>query len=234
MDSKANLRVGVVLFFIITVSLFYIFDGQQYISLAKFQDSKSQLIANYQANRLLTIAAFAGIYSLVTAISLPVATILTLAGGAIFGWQLATIIIVVAASVGSLVPFLAGRFVLQNWIHRKFEKVIKKLNRGIAKDGWLYLFAARLSLVVPFYALNFASGATSMTIATYFSATLLGIIPGVIIYSFAGTQLGNTTQLTDAINPGTVLALVGISILPLAGRYLQNKYKLRSQDTTRG
>jgi len=81
-----------------------------------------------------------------------------------------------------------------------------------------------MNAAIPFYALNFASGATKMSARTYFSATLVGITPGVLVYSYAGTQLGDATRASDVVSFQVVLALIGISLLPLVGKYLQRKY----------
>jgi len=227
MSHKNTVRLALVILFFILLAAFYLFDGNEYISLEKFQQFREDLVANYNSNRLQFILIYAVLYILIAATTMPVATIFTLSGGAIMGWQVTAPVVVVAASIGSLVPFYLSRFILRDFIKRKFQKSIDKLNRGIERSGWWYLLTARMSAVLPFYALNFASGATDIHVRRYFTATLLGIIPGVLVYSYAGSQLGDTTTLREAVEPQIVVILLLISFLPIGTKNIFNKFQNR-------
>jgi uncharacterized membrane protein YdjX (TVP38/TMEM64 family) len=96
----------------------------------------------------------------VTALSLPGATIVTLAGGAMFGLGWGLLLVSFASSIGATLAFLTARFLLRDSVQSRFGQRLADMDRGIQKDGAFYLFTLRLVPVVPFFVINLLMGLT--------------------------------------------------------------------------
>ena len=149
------------------VAAYFVFDLGQYFSLGYLKSQQAAIDAYYRSNPLQTAAGFFLIYVAVTGLSLPGATIMTLAAGAIFGLLWGTVIVSFASSVGATLAFLASRFVLKDSVQAKFGDKLKAINAGIEKDGAFYLFTLRLVPAFPFFVINLVMGLTPIRLATF-------------------------------------------------------------------
>src|SRR5258708_18304491 len=131
------------------VGAYFSFDLGQYFSLAYLKSRQAAIDGYYSSNPLQTVAVFFLVYVAVTGLSLPGATIMTLAGGAIFGLLWGTIIVSFASSIGATLSFIASRFVLKDSVQAKFGDKLRAVNAGIAKDGAFYLVTLRLVPACP-------------------------------------------------------------------------------------
>ena len=105
---------------------------------------------------------FFAVYVVTVALSLPIAVVLSLVGGALFGRWLGTGVVSVAATAGATLAFLSSRYLLRDWVQRRFARLLGPLNDGVAHDGIFYLFTLRLMPVVPFWLINLGMGLTPM------------------------------------------------------------------------
>jgi uncharacterized membrane protein YdjX (TVP38/TMEM64 family) len=160
-------------------------------------------------------------YVAVTGLSLPGATILTLAGGFLFGALLGTLFVNLGATTGATLAFLVSRYLLRDWVEQKFGKWLGPVQQGFAKNAFGYLMTLRLIPLFPFFVVNLVSGLTRMNVGTYVVATALGIIPGSFVYAYAGRQLGTINSLKDIASPGVIGAFVLLGLLAL----VPNLYK---------
>lgn len=212
--SRTSLLSGVV----ILISLFFIFDLQQYLTL-EFLKSQQHAIQAYSHNNPLTaFMLYMLIYIAATALSLPGATILTLAGGAIFGLFWGVIIVSIASTIGATGAFLAARFLFKDTVEQKFSERLKTINAGISKNGIFYLFTLRLVPVVPFFMINLLMGLTTISAKTFFWVSQVGMLPGTIVYINAGTQLGKIESLSDILSPALLASFVLLGIFPLIAK----------------
>ena len=141
------------------IAAFIVFDLGHYFSLSYLKSQQAAVEEVYRANPLQTVAAFFLIYVAATGLSLPGATILTLAAGAIFGLLWGTVIVSFASSIGATLAFLASRFLFRDAIQAKFGDKLRAINAGIDKDGAFYLFTLRLVPALPFFVINLVDGA---------------------------------------------------------------------------
>ncbi|HEY9096197.1 MAG TPA: FAD-dependent oxidoreductase, partial [Hydrogenophaga sp.] len=173
----------------------------------------------------------AGVYFLVyvatTALSLPGATIITVAGGAIFGLLWGTVIVSFASSLGATLAFLMSRFVLRSSIENKFGNRLAEINQGMAKDGAFYLFTLRLIPVVPFFVINLVMGLTTMKARTFYGVSQIGMLAGTLVYVNAGTQLGQLESLKGVLSPGLIGSFVLLGLFPLIARKIVEGIKKR-------
>ena len=131
------------------IGAFFLFDLQQYLTLASLKSRQAAFAEFYAGNRLLTIAGYMAIYILATALSLPGAIILTLAGGALFGLGIGFVAISFASSIGATLAFLAARFLLRDSVQSRFGERLRAINDGVRKEGAFYLFSLRLVPIFP-------------------------------------------------------------------------------------
>ena len=128
------------------VGAFFYFDLGAYLTLEGFKSRQAALSAAVDANPLRAALIFFAVYVAVAATSFPGAAILTLVGGAIFGFWTGLLLVSFASSVGATLAFLSARFLLRDFVQGKFGDRLKPINEGVDKDGAFYLFALRLVL----------------------------------------------------------------------------------------
>ena len=181
----------------------------------------------YRTNPLQTMAAFFLVYVAATGLSLPGATILTLAAGAIFGLLWGTVIVSFASSIGATLAFLASRYLLRDSIQAKFGDKLKAINAGIEKDGAFYLFTLRLVPAFPFFVINLVMGLTSIKTRTFYWVSQLGMLAGTIVYVNAGTQIAQIESAAGILSPALIASFTLLGIFPLIAKKIVAVIKAR-------
>ncbi len=168
------------------------------------------------------VAGFLGVYVTIVALSLPGATIATLAGGFLFGLFPGVFYNVGAATVGAVLIFLAARMGLGDRLAARLDAAsggIGRLKRGLDRDQWSVLFLMRLVPVVPFFVANVIPGLLAVPLHRYVVTTALGILPGALVYTSVGAGLGEVfdtgarPDLGVIFEPYVLLPLLGLSLL---------------------
>ncbi|MDP3512404.1 MAG: FAD-dependent oxidoreductase [Sulfuritalea sp.] len=185
-------------------------------------------IENYrQANPWLAAGIFFAIYVVVTALSLPGAAVMTLAGGAVFGLLWGTVLVSFASSLGATLAFLAARFLLRDWVAARFGQRLQAIDAGIRREGGFYLFTLRLVPVFPFFVINLLMGLTPMRTATFYWVSQLGMLAGTLVYVNAGTQLAGIESLSGILSPGLIASFALLGIFPLIAKKIVDTVKAR-------
>ena len=222
-----NIKVIIALAVVALIAAFFIFDLGQYLSL-DFLKSKHQLLVDYyQQNKVVSIAAFFLLYVAVAALSLPGAALLTLAGGAIFGFLTGVIIVSFASTIGATLAFLFSRFMFRDAVQNKFSTHLETINNGIAEEGAFYLFTLRLIPVVPFFVVNLLMGLSSIKTLVFAGVSQLGMLPGTAVFVNAGNQLAQIDTLKDILSPTLLFAFALLGIFPIVAKKLLEYYKSR-------
>jgi pyruvate/2-oxoglutarate dehydrogenase complex dihydrolipoamide dehydrogenase (E3) component/uncharacterized membrane protein YdjX (TVP38/TMEM64 family) len=202
----------------VIVLIFFYFDLEQYLSL-EYVKTQQQIIDQYYAeNRALTLIVFFVLYVLITGVSLPGATVLTLAGGAIFGLITGLILISFASTIGASIAFLVSRYLFRDAVQTRFGTSLKAINDGIDKDGPFYLFALRLVPAFPFFVINLVMGLTTLRLWTFFWVSQLGMFAGTVVYVNAGTQLAQIESASDIFSGEILLSFLLLAMLPFVGK----------------
>ena len=204
----------------LAIGAFFALGLQRFLSLSALKSQHQALQALAEAYPLRSAALFFVGYTLITALSIPGATILTLAAGALFGLWQGTLIASFGAAVGATLAFLSARFLLRDAVQRRFGQRLIPFNEGIARDGAFYLLSLRLLPVVPFVLINLLMGLTPIRLRTYYLTSQLGMLPGALVYVYAGTQLAQIGSLNDILSPRLVWAFVLLGMFPLLARRL--------------
>ena len=200
------------------VVAFFALGLNQYLTLATLKQSRDTLAAYYLQYPAALIAAYFTAYVLITALSVPGATVMTLAGGALFGLYTGSVIISFASSIGATLAFLVSRYLLQNTVQQRFGNRLTAINAGIRKEGAVYLFTLRLVPVFPFFVINLVMGLTPMRTWTFYWVSQLGMLAGTLVYVNAGTRLGEIQQLSDVLSPGLLASFALLGVFPLVAK----------------
>jgi len=216
------LKITLALFFALAIALFFYFDGTQYLSLEALKAKRLALADWVSGHFAVAILAYVGIYIAVTALSLPGALVLTLAGGALFGLIWGTIAVSFASSIGATLAFVAARFLLGDSIRKRFADRLKVIEEGIRQDGAFYLLSLRLVPLIPFFIVNLVMGLTPIRVSVFYIVSQIGMLPGTLAFVFAGTQLNEITSLKGIVSPKLLLAFAIIGLLPLVLKLLLN------------
>ncbi len=176
------------------------------------------------ANPAAAVVLFGAVYVAATALSLPVATWLTLLAGALFGRAVGVPLVSVSSTVGATLAMLAARTVLRDWVRRRFGPRVDALDRGLARGGVAYLVSLRLVLVAPFWLVNLAAGVTAMRVRTYAFGTWFGMLPATVLFVHAGAELGAVESPRDILTPRVIGAFALLALLPLAARWAVRRF----------
>jgi len=199
----------------------------RYLSLEFIKSQQGALETWRAANPLMAALTFFAVYVAVTGLSLPGATILTLAAGAIFGLAWGTLITSFAASIGATLAFLSSRLVLRDWVQSRFGDRLTSINKGVRKDGGFYLFTLRVVPAFPFFLINLAMGLTHIGTLTFYWVSQLGMLLGTVVYVNAGTQLARIDKLADVASPGLLISLALLGVAPLIAKKIVDGFRAR-------
>lgn len=220
-------RIAIVIVVVGLIVIFKVFGLEQFFTLSYIKESQGKFAALYSDHRFMVIAAYMVIYILVTSLSLPGAAIMTLAGGALFGLLIGTVVVSFASSIGATLACFISRFVLRDWVQHKFGDKLKTVNEGIETEGAFYLFTLRLIPIFPFWLINLIMGLTKMAITTFYWVSQVGMLAGTIVYVNAGMELGQISSLSGILSPGIIFSFVLLGLFPISAKKLLSLYKSR-------
>ena len=190
------------------------------LTLAEIKAHQAILVVLSEERPLLTAVVYGVTYASVTALSLPLAGVMTLLGGAVFGLVHGTVLVLIASTIGATLAFLSSRFLFRTAIHSRFGGRLKAIDRGIERDGAFYLFTLRLVPVFPFFFVNLVMGLTALPLRTFVWVSMISLLPGILVYANVGAQLARVESMNDILSGGLLASFVLLGILPLAGRWL--------------
>ncbi|MCA3252590.1 MAG: FAD-dependent oxidoreductase [Pseudomonadota bacterium] len=211
-------KIALLLLVAAAVAAFFALDLGRFFSLAYVKGAQAHFAALYAERPALVLGAYALAYVAVFALALPVGAVMTLIGGALFGWVVGTVVVSFASSIGALLAFLAARFLLADGVRARFGPRLAEVDKGIARDGAFYLFTLRLIPAIPPAAINLLFGLTRMRPWTFYWVSQLGMLAATVVYVNAGTQLARIDSLAGILSPALVGSFVLLGVFPLAAR----------------
>ena len=220
-------RILIVLLIASLVAVFFGFDLGQYLSFDYLKSRQSALASFYADHQMMSMAIYMAIYILVAALSLPGAAVMTLAGGAIFGFWYGLVLVSFASTIGATLAFLVARFLLKDMVQKKFGDRLKTVNHGVEKDGAFYLFTLRLVPIFPFFVINLVMGLTPIRTGVFYIVSQIGMLAGTAVYVNAGTQLAQIDSLSGILSPDLVFSFALLGIFPLIAKKTAAKIKSR-------
>ena len=211
-------KIALVAVIAIAMAAFFYFDVGRFLSLDGFKAQQATLSALVAANPWQSALAFFLAYVAVAALSLPGAVIMTLVGGATFGFSKGLVLVSFASAIGATLAFLSSRFLLHDWVQAKFGERLKPIYDGVAKDGPFYLFALRLVPLFPFFVVNLVMGLTTIKTWPFYWVSQLGMLAGTAVFVNAGTQLAQISSLKGIVSPAILGSFALLGIFPIIAK----------------
>ena len=149
------------------------------------------------------------IYVLVAGLALPVAVFVSIFYGWWLGFWQAVVLVSFASTAGASLAFLISRSLFGDYMQRRYQQQLAGMNRAFEEEGAFYLFSLRLMPVVPFFLVNLLMGLTTIRLRTFWWVSQLGMLPGTMVYIYAGSSL---PKLKDVVKQGGT-SLVSVQLL---------------------
>jgi len=154
-------------------------------------------------------------YIIVTAFSIPGANIMTFTGGLLFGTIISALYVNDRATIGATLSFLFSRYLMGNQIQKKFSKQLQTFNRDSEENGINYMLTLRFIPLFPFFLVNLLTGVTKIPVYLFIWTTSLGILPGSLVYAYAGRQLGSINATGDIMSTRILTAFIALGYFAL-------------------
>ncbi len=209
----------------------YAFGLQEWISFERLRENRETLTTWVAENQLLASIGFVLGYALLVAISFPGGSFLTVLGGFLFGVWPGTLFVVLAATIGATLLFLAARTGLAAPLKERAGGLIRRMEEGFRENAFSYMMVLRLVPLFPFWAVNLAPAFLGVPLGTYGLATFIGIIPGSLVYTSVGNGLGavfdagGDPDLGLIFQPSILLPILGLALLSLIPVFYQRLRK---------
>jgi uncharacterized membrane protein YdjX (TVP38/TMEM64 family) len=220
-DKKRIVVFGIFVLFIIVVLVLRLHD---YISLEFLQQKAHDLHHFVQMHYWQSIIAYLIIFIMSTVALLPSTAALTIAGGFLFGTWWGTVYTIIGATSGSLASFFLMRYIFYQWVQRRFATQLAYFNREMRQYGARYLLIMQLLPFTPTDIINIIAGIMPLSWWTYAWTTALGIVPGTLIYTWAGQQLHSLQSVNDTVSFSLLFLLFTLALL-IASTIAWNKMK---------
>lgn len=179
-----------IIIIVILMIIAYFSGITNYISFENIKENRQLILSYVDQHPIVMPLIFTLIYVVMTALSLPGGALLSILGGFIFGVPLSTIYVVVGATVGATIIFLAARTAIGDLLKRKAGPFLSKMEGGFQKNAASYLIFLRFIPLFPFWLVNLAPAFFNVKTRTYLWTTFIGIIPGAYVFTQAGNGLG--------------------------------------------
>ncbi|PHQ81459.1 MAG: hypothetical protein COB66_02195 [Coxiella sp. (in: Bacteria)] len=233
--TRRLVRLLPLILVISAISLVFHFGLNHYLSFAAIKTHKTLLLSWIHNHYLHSVLLFILIYIVVVALSIPGAVFLTLAAGFLFGSALATLYVVISATIGATGIFLIVQYSVGKWLAERNGRWIAKMQRGFQQNALQYLLFLRLVPLFPFPVVNVVPGILNVKMSTYVIGTFFGIIPGTFVYAWLGHGLGNA--FSTGISPNLslifeptilwpIIGLAALSLMPIGYKRFRKKRPL--------
>jgi len=224
------MRNKIILFiiFIVFIGSIKYFDLDTHFTFENLKSQKDVLSAYVNDNYILAMFAFILMYILSVAFLIPIATVLTLTGGFLFGSIEGTIFVNIGATLGASLAFLFARYIIGAKLQEKYSNQLEKFNNELKENKYQYLFSLRFLPIFPFFLVNFLAGLTKVDFKTFIITTSLGIIPGSFVYTYAGSQLSSINAIGDIFSTEILSAFIllgSLTLLPIIIKKLKKNPK---------
>jgi uncharacterized membrane protein YdjX (TVP38/TMEM64 family) len=210
-------------FAILFVTTLIVFRAE--LRLERLAQHETQLRMMGQQYPVVAYALAFGIYVLITGLSIPGSSVLSLLYGWYFRFWGAVILVSFAATAGATVAFLFSRYLFRDVVRQRFGKRLASVNEALEREGAFYLFALRLTPVIPYFVINALMGLTPMRTRTFWWVSQLGMLPGTFVYVYAGAAAPSLEVLAKDGLRGVpifqmLLAFLLLGFFPLIARWL--------------
>jgi len=186
-----------------------------YINFAFFAEHKEQIEQFIGKHYLGSVIIYMVLNWAVVATTVPISLLLNIIGGYLFGVIPGVVYTNVGVTLGALTSFLVVRYLLADAFRAKYARAAAAFEKEFHKRGVNYLLAMQLFPLTPFALINILTALSGISVWKFYLATALGILPGQIMYAYAGRQLATVDTVQEIMTPSLIIALLGLTILAL-------------------
>lgn len=198
------------------------------INLETLKTNKHLLSAFVKNHYLKAVLLYLIIYYFSVILIFPIAAIVNIAGGYLFGTVTGSIYTSISATMGALTNLIIIRYFFGDYIHRTYPQHIKYMKEKFKKNGTLFLLFIRTIGIFPFFFVNILLGFTPISLWKFTWTTALGTMPSFLIYSYAGSQLLSLRSMKDVFTAPIIMTLIFLGLLfltPIAFKNFYFKFK---------
>ncbi len=208
-------KIIILAVFIVIIALIKVYNLDSYFTFENLKAKKDDLAIFVDKNYILAVISFIGIYIVSVSFMIPIATVLTLAGGFLFGSVFGVLFVNIGATTGAIFSFLFSRYLVGKSVQKKYAKQLNTFNKELETNKYQYLFSLRFLPIFPFFLVNFLCGVTKLDLKAFIITTILGIIPGSFVYTYAGSQLSTINSISDIFSRNILYAFILLGALTL-------------------
>lgn len=213
--------------------------SKSYFNLETLAAQEVRLNELYAAKPVLFLGAAFLLYVLMTGLSIPGATVLSLTYAWFFGFTTGLILISFASTAGATLAFLSSRYLLRDWIQNRYGEKFKVINQAFDREGNFYLFLMRLIPAFPFFVVNLVMGLTRIKATTFWWLSQLGMLAGTIVFVYAGSSIPKLETLqAEGINAvftkqqmaQIFIALAMLGLFPIVAKKIAGAFRPKAVD----
>jgi uncharacterized membrane protein YdjX (TVP38/TMEM64 family) len=214
-------RIAVFICLLVASVLIWLIGIHQHLTFENITENRDMLLSFVDQNYILSVFIFLTAM-ISTAFFIPGTLALTVASGFFFGFIAGMFYALLGACLGAIMAFLASRYLIGSWIQHKLNNQLETFNKEISRHGHNYLLFFRIVPVLPFFVVNYLAGITNISAWTFLWTTAVGMLPGALVCTFAGQQLGIISSLDRIFSTEVIIAfilLAALILLPPAVRH---------------
>ncbi|HMG50061.1 MAG TPA: VTT domain-containing protein [Inquilinus sp.] len=203
------------------LATFFAFGLNRQVSLETLSRNEAEITGWVAANPLAAAVLYVAALATAIAFALPASALLTAASGFLFGVWIGAMLSVLGGTLGAAVLFIAARTAFRDLFHARAGAALARLEEGFRRDGFSYVLFLRFVPIFPSWLVSSVSALLGMNPGRFALATMLGIIPGSLIFASIGADFGllfkngQTPDLGAIFQARTLLPLLGLAILSL-------------------
>ncbi len=220
-------KIILIALFAAILFIFFTSGLHQELTLEAFKAKQADFIQLFNQHPVFVACFYFVLYLTIAALSLPGAALLTIVGGALFGFWLGLLLASFASTIGATLAFLMSRFLLREWVQNKFGTRLKSINQGMKQEGAFYLFALRLVPIFPFFIVNVIMGLMPIRTLTFYLVSQAGMLAGTAVYINFGKQIGQINSLSGLISFEILASFALLGLFPLIAKKILNAWYLK-------
>lgn len=193
----------------------------EYITFEQIKLQRDVLVNLVETQYAWSVFTYISLFTLGVAFFLPVAMVLTLAGGFLFGFPWGILYANIGGTLGSIISFLMVRYLLGEGLQERYASRLAGFNQAMHEQGSLYLLFIHFIFVIPFFMVNTLAGLTRVSLWTFTWTTSLGILPAQFVYTFTGQQLSDINSVQDIFSGGVLAALCLLAFLGIVSMFMK-------------
>ncbi len=229
MKREYTVRLAIGFFFVCFLVVLRFSGIERHITLNNIKENRAALQQMVDEHYLRSVVLYMVMYAVLIALSIPSSALLTVTGGFLFGTLAGAFYTNIGATLGALAAFMIFRYFLGSAIQRKYHARLERFNKAVEEQGVYYLIMVHFLAFIPFVLINIFAAFTRISVWTFVWTTAVGILPGALVYSYAGSQLAHIDSMRDILSPPIIVAFVLLALLgflPVLVSHMRRPYKL--------